>query len=68
MPKLKTNKALAKRVRVTKTGKIKFSKPGRRHLMTCKNGKRRRQLRRHAYVQHPKFAKKYLSVIHNPAV
>jgi len=45
MPKLKTRKSIAKRVKRTASGKYKFCKPGRRHLMTCKNGKKKRQMR-----------------------
>jgi len=46
MPKLKTHKGIAKRVRVTRNGKVLASRPGRRHLMSGKPSKRRRQLRR----------------------
>jgi large subunit ribosomal protein L35 len=48
MPKQKTNKSIAKRVKVTKRGKILRGRPGRRHLLSVKKGKRRRQLRRGA--------------------
>jgi len=50
MPKLKTKKALKKRLKLTKTGKIKRYRPGRRHLMSCKSGNRVRKLRRPALV------------------
>ena len=46
MPKLKTRKCISKRVKRTGTGKFKFYKPGRRHLMTGKTGKRKRHMRR----------------------
>jgi large subunit ribosomal protein L35 len=46
MPKQKTNKAVAKRFKVTKSGKVKRGKPGRRHLLSVKTAKQRRQLRR----------------------
>lgn len=46
MPKLKTRKCISKRVKRTGTGKFKFNKPGRRHLMTGKTGKRKRHMRR----------------------
>lgn len=46
MPKLKTRKSIAKRVKRTGSGKYKFSRPGRRHLMTGKGGKRKRQLKK----------------------
>jgi|GEM_PF-1403959 len=51
MPKLKTKKSVKKRMKVTKNGKVKMSKAGRRHLMACKNGKRRRHLRKKENVQ-----------------
>jgi large subunit ribosomal protein L35 len=46
MPKLKTNKAAKKRFKVSKNGKVLRGRPGRRHLLSVKTGKRRRQLRR----------------------
>jgi len=46
MPKMKPNKGLKKRIKLTKTGKIKRAKAGRGHLMTSKNGKRVRRLRK----------------------
>lgn len=46
MPKLKTNKSTKKRFRVTKSGKVKRGRPGRRHLLSCKSTKRKRNLRR----------------------
>ncbi len=46
MPKMKTNKAAASRFKLTGTGKIKFNRPGRRHILTSKTPKRKRQLRR----------------------
>jgi len=45
MPKQKTRKAVAKRVKVTGTGKIKRTTAGRGHLLTGKSRKRKRQLR-----------------------
>jgi large subunit ribosomal protein L35 len=45
MPKMKTNRAAAKRFRKTGTGKIRRSKASGSHLMTHKNRKRRRRLR-----------------------
>ena len=46
MPKLKTNKSAKKRFRVTKTGKVKRGRPGRRHLLSVKTTRRKRHLRR----------------------
>ena len=43
MPKLKTHRGLAKRVRVTKSGKIKRMQGFHRHLMVGKGGAKRRQ-------------------------
>jgi large subunit ribosomal protein L35 len=45
MPKLKTHKGLAKRIKVTGRGKLKHRRPGASHLMSVKNAKRRRHLR-----------------------
>lgn len=50
MPKMKTKKAVAARFRVTATGKLKHSRPGKRHILTKKTPKRKRQLSRAAYV------------------
>ncbi|MCF7916899.1 MAG: 50S ribosomal protein L35 [Candidatus Omnitrophica bacterium] len=46
MPKLKTKKALAKRVKITKKKKVLRSKAGRRHLLSGKGRKRKRNLRK----------------------
>lgn len=51
MPKLKTKKSVKKRFKLTKTGKVKMNKAGRRHLMAVKNGKRLRSLRKQRMVQ-----------------
>ena len=45
MPKQKTRKGVAKRIRVTRTGKIVRGKAGRRHLLSNKSRKRKRKLR-----------------------
>ena len=46
MPKLKTHKGLSKRVKVTKSGKIKRHQAFHRHLATGKGGAKRRRLKR----------------------
>lgn len=46
MPKLKTRKAVAKRVSVTGTGKLKKTKANKQHILTKKNTKRLRDLRK----------------------
>lgn len=45
MPKIKTNRAAAKRFRTTKTGLIKRSKAYASHILTTKTRKRKRRLR-----------------------
>lgn len=46
MPKIKTNRAAAKRFKRTKSGKYVSHKQGGRHLMNGKSPKVRRSLRR----------------------
>ncbi len=46
MPKLKTNKGLAKRVKVSPNGKIKRKRAFAGHLMSGKTGDRKRRLKR----------------------
>jgi large subunit ribosomal protein L35 len=48
MPKQKTRKGVAKRVRVTRNGKAVRNRAGRRHLLSGKRRKRKRKLRRKA--------------------
>jgi large subunit ribosomal protein L35 len=50
MPKLKTNKSAKKRFKLTKTGKLKGWKPGRRHLLTSKSANRKRGLRKSVII------------------
>jgi large subunit ribosomal protein L35 len=45
MPKMKTHKSIRKRFRVTATGKLKRRQAGKKHLLSHKTGKRKRQLR-----------------------
>jgi len=45
MAKLKTKKALAKRLKITKRGKIKRRRAGKGHILTKKTRKRKRSLR-----------------------
>ncbi|TRZ51897.1 50S ribosomal protein L35 [bacterium] len=44
MPKMKSNRASAKRFKVTGTGKIKREKSYRSHILTKKSAKRKRKL------------------------
>ena len=45
MPKMKSKGSVKGRFRVTKTGKVKCSKPFRGHMHAIHNGKQRRTLR-----------------------
>ena len=45
MPKIKTNRAAAKRFKTTGTGKFKFRKANSSHILTKKTRKRKRSLR-----------------------
>ena len=56
MPKMKTNKSVAKRIKVTGTGKLRRHKPGAGHLKSRKSNKRLRALRKEAGLS-PGFAK-----------
>ena len=51
MPKQKTRTTVAKRFTVTKSGKVKSSKMGRRHILTKKSTKRTRNLRKGYYLE-----------------
>lgn len=50
MTKMKTHKASKARFKLTGTGKLKRQRPGRRHILTKKTSKRKRQLARPALV------------------
>jgi len=50
MPKIKTHKGAAKRLKVTKSGKVKFQRAGKRHLLEHESSKRKRHARSGAYV------------------
>ena len=45
MPKIKTNRAAAKRFKVTGTGKLKRNKAYKSHILTKKSTTRKRHLR-----------------------
>lgn len=46
MPKMKTRKSVAKRIKVTATGKFKKHMPGRGHLLSSKSPARSRKGRK----------------------
>ena len=50
MPKQKTHKGMKKRFKLTASGKIKHRKAFRGHLLSHKNGKRKRQLRQDGVI------------------
>ncbi|MDL2260105.1 50S ribosomal protein L35 [Deltaproteobacteria bacterium OttesenSCG-928-K17] len=50
MPKMKSNRAAAKRFKVTASGKVKRSKAYARHILTTKTTKQKRGLRGGALV------------------
>ena len=50
MPKNKPNKGLLKRVRITKSGKVKMSRAFGRHLRSHKSGKLLRSYRKSKYA------------------
>ena len=50
MPKMKTHSGAKKRFRSTGTGKLKFKKPGQRHLLTGMKSKKGRSLRKSGIV------------------
>ena len=50
MPKIRTNRAAAKRFKKTATGKIVRARAFKSHILTKKSPKRKRRLRRDAAV------------------
>jgi large subunit ribosomal protein L35 len=56
MPKMKTNKAVAARVKVTGTGKMKRRKPGSGHLKSRKTPSQIRRFRKQCDLS-PAFTK-----------
>lgn len=50
MPKLKTHKGMKKRFKVSATGKVSHKKCGSSHLMSHKNGKKVRSLRKKRFL------------------
>jgi len=50
MPKLKTHSGAKKRFKLTKSGKVKRAHAYKRHILTGKSTKRKRNLRKGAYA------------------
>ena len=65
MPKMKTNSSAKKRFKVTGSGKIKRAHAYKRHILTKKTSKRKRQLRhlKCVDVSHKKVLNKSLLYI-----
>jgi large subunit ribosomal protein L35 len=51
MPKLKTHKGIKKRFKVSATGKVSHKRCGSSHLMSHKNGKKIRRLRKKSTLE-----------------
>ncbi len=62
MPKMKNNKAVKARFKVTRNGKLVCSKSGRRHLLEGKTAKRKRKMRAKAVLA-KKITKNYLRML-----
>lgn len=52
MPKMKSKRALRKRVKLTGSGKLRRWRANKRHILTKKHPKRKRRLRKPALVSH----------------
>jgi large subunit ribosomal protein L35 len=50
MPKMKTHSGAKKRFKVTGKGKVKYKKPGQRHLITGDSGNQNRKSRKAVIV------------------
>lgn len=50
MPKNKTHKGISKRVKLTAKGKLRHKSAGSGHLMSSKNGSRKRNLRKPSFL------------------
>ena len=64
MPKIKTNRAAAKRFKVTKRGKVKKKHAFTSHILTKKSRKRKRNLRKSACLS-PVEAKRVRKLLPN---
>ena len=53
MPKLKTRKAVSKRIRVTKKGKLKIRAGAQDHFNARESGKKKRNKRRGKFYKGP---------------
>ncbi len=53
MPKVKPHKGTLKRIRISKSGKIRHRSANHKHLSSHKSGKRLRQLRKDPFMANP---------------
>ncbi len=53
MPKNKSHKGILKRIRISKSGKIRHRSANHKHLSSRKSAKRLRQLRKDPYMSNP---------------
>ena len=62
MPKVKTNSSAKKRFKVTGTGEITYQKAFKRHILTKKSKKRKRNLNKKGTISRPNsdFVKRLL--------
>ena len=67
MPKLKTHKGLAKRVRVTGSGKVKFRKANNGHLRSHKTGRKILELRQKSIAKRGDLGR-LQKMLHRPLV
>ncbi len=58
VPKMKRHKGLAKRVRLSARGKVRYNKSGAGHLLSGKSGARLRRLRKMDSIASKKIAAK----------
>ncbi|MCT4585209.1 MAG: 50S ribosomal protein L35 [Peptostreptococcaceae bacterium] len=57
MPKMKSHRGAAKRFKRTGSGKLKRNKAFRRHILTKKSSKRKRQLRKSGMMSAGDFSR-----------
>jgi large subunit ribosomal protein L35 len=50
MPKIKSHRGAGKRFQITATGRVKYKKPGLRHLLIGMSAKRGRHMRKAQYL------------------
>jgi large subunit ribosomal protein L35 len=63
MPKMKTHKGLAKRIKVSAGGKISYKKSNAGHLMSGKGGNRRRRLAKKGILANAPMVKKIIRAV-----